>query len=123
MSGAESLVEVKGPEQFDTVVIEGSAQQVVVVDFWAPWCGPCRVLGPVLERVVAALAGKVRLAKVNVDEPENQPLAVQYRIRGIPTVKIFRDGKMVSDFVGALPPAEVQRQIESALGGAGGPGR
>jgi len=91
---------------FGAAVIERSRTVPVVVDFWAAWCGPCRVLGPVIEREIAALGGKVELAKVDTDaSPE---LATAYAIQGIPAVKAFRDGAVVSEFVGARPAAFVR---------------
>jgi putative thioredoxin len=98
---------------FQTAVIERSSTVPVVVDFWAEWCGPCRQLGPVIERAVASRAGKVELAKLDVDS--NQSLARTYGIQSIPAVKAFRDGRVAAEFVGAQPPAAVERFLDSLL--------
>jgi putative thioredoxin len=98
---------------FQAAVIDRSHTVPVVVDFWAEWCGPCRQLGPVIERAVQAREGKIELAKVDVDS--NQMIARTYRIQSIPAVKAFKDGKVASEFVGALPPAQVERFLDSLL--------
>ncbi len=100
-------------QNFQSAVLQHSHQVPVVVDFWAEWCGPCRQLGPVLERAVAARPGQVELAKVDVDA--NPSISQTFRIQGIPAVKAFRDGRVVSEFVGAKPPAEVDRFLDALL--------
>ncbi|HVB90547.1 MAG TPA: tetratricopeptide repeat protein [Acidimicrobiales bacterium] len=100
-------------ETFQAEVLARSATVPVVVDLWAPWCGPCTTLGPMLERVVAATGGAVELAKVNVDE--NPRIAQTFAVQSIPAVFALRDGKVVDQFIGALPEAQVTAFVQKLV--------
>jgi putative thioredoxin len=97
-------------QTFEAQVVTRSVTVPVVVDLWAEWCGPCKSLGPILEKVVAATGGRVELAKVNIDE--NPWVAQQFQVRSIPAVFAFKDGKVVDGFIGALPEAQVQAFVD-----------
>ena len=98
---------------FQENVIEQSSRVPVVVDFWAPWCMPCMVLGPVIEKLEKEYDGKFVLAKVNVEQ--GRVTAQLYGVRGIPSVKLFKDGKVVDEFVGAIPEEEIRKWLEKNL--------
>jgi len=106
-------------DNFMAEVIEGSKTTPTSVQFWAPWCGPCKQLGPVLEKVVGASGGKVRMVRVNIDD--NQQIAQQMRVQSVPTVYGFVDGQPVDGFAGAQPESNVKQFVEklSSMGGAG----
>lgn len=104
-------------QTFATDVLDASNEVPIVVDFWAPWCGPCKTLGPMLEEAVAKTKGKVRMVKVNVDE--NQMVAGQLRVQSIPAVFAFSGGRPVDGFMGALPKNEIDAFIKRLIDGAG----
>lgn len=92
-----------------------SSDKVILVDFRASWCGPCRMLGPVLHELAEKYPDTVQIAKINVDEEKNGELAVQFQVRSIPQVTIFKDGKAVDQFVGALPLDQIETHIAKYL--------
>ncbi len=113
------VIKESNTANFMADVIEASKTQPVIVDFWAPWCGPCKQLGPALEKLVRAAAGTVRLVKINIDE--NQELATQMRIQSIPAVYAFKDGQPVDGFTGALPESQLKTFISKLTDGAQSP--
>ncbi|TCS69210.1 putative thioredoxin [Sulfuritortus calidifontis] len=102
-------------EHFERDVVEASKQHLVLVDLWADWCGPCHFLSPVLGKVIPEYAGKVRLAKVEVDEGDNMKIAGRHGARGFPTVLLYKNGEMVDRFHGAKPEHFVREFIDQHL--------
>lgn len=100
---------------FETEVLAASHEHLVLVDFWAEWCSPCLVIAPVLQRVISGYSGAVRLAKLEVDEGENMKLAGRYRVRGFPTIILFKAGEEKARFSGAKPKHEIERFINEWL--------
>ncbi len=108
---AEGIVNVSSASWEQEVL---NAKEPVMVDFWATWCGPCRMIAPAIEELAKEYTGKIKVAKVNTDE--NPDLASRYRIMGIPTVMFFKAGQQVDQVVGAVPKAQLKNKIDSLLG-------
>lgn len=117
-SGSSPHIKDSGLATFAADVLEASREVPVIVDFWAPWCGPCKTLGPSLEAAVDAAGGAVKLVKVNIDE--NPEIAQQLRIQSIPTVYAFKNGQPVDGFMGALPDSQVKAFVAQLAGGGDG---
>lgn len=108
---AEGILEVT-TSTWDKEVLQ--SQQIVMVDFWAVWCGPCRMIAPTVEELAREYAGKIKIAKLNTDE--NPDIASRYKIMGIPTIMFFKNGQRVDQVVGAVPKNQLKSRIDSLLG-------
>ena len=113
MSENTNIIDVTEAE-FNNQVIEASERKLIVVDFWAPWCGPCKQLTPILEKIISKSGDKITLVKINIDE--NQQIAAQLRIQSIPTVYAFKDKQIVNAFQGVIPEGQIIEFIEKCLG-------
>lgn len=113
MNQEPNIIDVN-EEDFNEKVIEASNKKLVIVDFWAPWCGPCKQLTPILEKIIKSTGDKIILVKVNIDE--NQQIAAQLRIQSIPTVYAFKDKQIVNAFQGVLPEKKIMDFLEKSLG-------
>lgn len=107
-----SIIKNIDSTSFDSEILK--SELPVLIDFWAPWCGPCKMVGPVVETLAAENQGKIRVVKINVDE--NQSLAMQYGIRSIPTLSFFKGGEEVKRIVGAQGKAQLQKVIDQVIG-------
>jgi thioredoxin 1 len=101
------------PSNFAAEVLQNELP--VLVDFWAPWCGPCRMMAPILDNLAVDLAAQVKIAKINVDDPVNQPLAAQYGVQGIPNLKLFKSGQEIASFVGLRQQEALRQDILAVL--------
>ena len=113
MSENTNIIDVTEAE-FNDQVIEASERKLIVVDFWAPWCGPCKQLTPILEKIISKSADKISIVKINIDE--NQQIAAELRIQSIPTVYAFKDKQIVNAFQGVIPEGQIIEFIEKCLG-------
>ncbi len=113
MSDNSNIIDVNETE-FNDQVIEASESKLIIVDFWAPWCGPCKQLTPILEKIISKSGDKITLVKINIDE--NQQIAAQLRIQSIPTVYAFKDKQIVNAFQGVIPEGQIIEFIEKCLG-------
>jgi thioredoxin 1 len=105
-----SPINVNGKANFETEVLKSEIP--VLVDFWAPWCGPCQMMAPVLEELAKEFEGKLKIVKVDTDQPDNQVLAIEYMIQSIPNLKLFKEGKVIKDFVGYRPKEMFAQELK-----------
>ena len=107
---SEAIIEVSD-SNFESEVVKSDVP--VLVDFWAPWCGPCRAIAPIVEEISSSYEGKIKVGKMNADE--NQATTMKFGIRSIPTIIMFKDGEAVDQIIGAVPKGEIERVVEKSL--------
>jgi len=100
-------------QNFEKEVLQSSIP--VLVDFWAPWCQPCLMMAPALDELSGELEGKIKIGKINTEVPEHQNLAIQYQIQSIPNMKLFKDGKMIKEFIGLRPKEILKSELEAEI--------
>jgi thioredoxin 1 len=106
-------INVLGQDAFVTEVIKSDIP--VLVDFWAPWCGPCQMMAPILENLATNFDGKLKVVKVDTEQPDNQKLAMDYQIQSIPNMKLFKNGELVKDFIGFRPEVPFAEELKSLI--------
>lgn len=107
------VLDLNSKEEFEKEVLKSDLP--VLVDFWAPWCGPCRMMAPTLDALAEAMAGKLKVTKVDTENPANQNLAIEYQIQSIPNMKLFKGGKVIGEFVGLRDLASLRGDIEAFI--------
>ncbi|MCC7304322.1 thioredoxin [bacterium] len=107
----EGIIDIVGKEQFEQEVLKSAVP--VLVDFWAPWCTPCLMMAPILAKIQEELAGTAKIVKVNTEEPDNMPIAVEYKIMSIPNMKIFKAGELVKEIIGLRPKDYVMQELQN----------
>jgi thioredoxin 1 len=108
-----NIVKVTGADEFKKEVL--SSTTPVLVDFWAEWCGPCKMMEPILESLAGKYEGKLKIVKMDTEEPDNQDLAIQYQIQSIPNMKLFKNGEMVKEFIGFRPEEMFEKELKELL--------
>ena len=107
------VLNLDGKEKFTEEVIQSNLP--ILVDFWAPWCRPCQMMAPTLDKLSILMDGKIKVVKINTEKPENQKLAIQFNIMSIPNLKLFQDGKVIKEFIGLIDLKPLQEEIEKSI--------
>lgn len=110
---SDQVLNLSGEHDFENNVLKGSLP--VLVDFWAPWCMPCRMMAPVLDQLATAMDGRIKVAKVDTENPDNQNLSATYRIQSIPNMKLFKGGQVAAEFIGLRDLESLKKEIEENI--------